>query len=282
MRDLLGELAGFLRTRRERLTPGDVGLPVLGRVRRTPGLRREEVADLAGVSVDYLTRLEQGRGLRPSAEVLAALGRALRLDLDERDYMFALAGQRSAAERRTPDPGPLARLVHDLAPLPALLIDHRFDLVAWNPQMARLMLDFDTLPDAQHNALLMCLTHPAFRDFYRDRERVLSEAIADLRAAWAAHPDDAELSALVDELSRNDEFERLWDRQDVRVNGRGRKPLLHPGVGPVTVDFEVLNPLHGTGHRLIVYRAADPASQSALDSLAEGAGPAHPLRAVNG
>lgn len=265
------ELAVFLRTRRERLNPGDVELPERGRPRRTPGLRREEVAELAGVSVDYVVRLEQGRGLRPSADVLDALARALRLSEDERGYLFDLAGHRSTGRRSDagPSAAPVARWVRDLSPLPAMLVDHRFDILAWNPEMAGLMLDFDLLPEEQRNTLWLCLVHPAFRDFYRDRERVVREGIAGLRAAWAAHPQDAVLAELVGKLTAaSAEFARLWALRDVRVNGRGQKPLQHPAAGPLTVDFEVLIPLQDPDQRLIIYRAADEASQAALDAIA--------------
>ncbi|MGH3784974.1 MAG: helix-turn-helix transcriptional regulator [Pseudonocardiaceae bacterium] len=267
--DVTQELAAFLRTRRERLDPSDFGLPERRRLRRTPGLRREEVAELAGVSVDYVVRLEQGRGLRPSPEVLDALARALRLDEDERAYLFDLAQQRPVRRRRpTTRTAPITRLVHDLSPLPAMLLNHRFDILAWNPEMAGLMLDFDTLPDEQRNGLWLCMLHPAFRDFYRDRERVIREGIADLRAAWAARPDDVALDELVSQLtSGSEEFARLWALRDVRVNGRGQKPLLHPRVGALTVDFEVLIPLQDPDHRLVIYRAADAASQAALDTI---------------
>jgi transcriptional regulator with XRE-family HTH domain len=269
--DATRELAAFLRTRRERLAPGDVALPERGRLRRTPGLRREEVAELAGISVDYVVRLEQGRGLRPSPDVLDALARALRLSEDERAYLFDLAGQRQESRRRTTGQaaGPVERLVRDLSPMPAMLLNHRFDILAWNPEMARLMLDFDTLPEEERNGLRLCMLHPAFRDFYRDRERVIRESIADLRAAWAAHPDDAPLAALVCELtSQSQEFARLWAQRDVKVNGRGQKPLSHPRLGPLTVDFEVLTPLQDPDQRLIIYRSANTASQTVLDAIA--------------
>lgn len=269
--DAIQELAVFLRTRRERLAPRDLGLPERQRLRRTPGLRREEVAELASVSVDYVIRLEQGRGLRPSAEVLDALAGALRLSDDERAYLFDLAGQRSAIRQQPKDSAAesLERLVRDLSPLPAMLLDHRFDILAWNREMAALMtLDFHELPDRQRNSFWLCMLHPALRDFYRDRERVIRESIADLRAAWAAHPDDTALADLVNELtSGSEEFARLWALRDVRVNGRGQKPLLHPEAGPLTVEFEVLAPLQDQDQRLIVYRAADAASQAALDRI---------------
>jgi transcriptional regulator with XRE-family HTH domain len=268
--DATHELAAFLRTRRERLTPADVGLPERRR-RRTPGLRREEVAELAAVSIDYVVRLEQGRGLRPSADVLEALARALRLSDDERRYLFDLAGQRLSRPRPTAGEASasLVRLVQDLSPLPCMLIDHRFDVLAWNPEITELMLDFGALPPEQRNALRVCILDPRLREFFRDREHSVREGIADLRAAWAAHPEDVALGALVDELlSTSDEFAGLWAHRDVKVNGRGCKPLRHPELGPLNVEYEVLSPLQDPDQRLVVYRAADPDSQAALDVIA--------------
>ncbi|WP_280271091.1 helix-turn-helix transcriptional regulator [Nocardia wallacei] len=269
--DATQELGAFLRARRERLDPRDVGLPAR-RSRRTPGLRREDVAELAGVSTDYIVRLEQGRGLRPSAEVLEALARALRLGGDERAYLFDLARQRQPDDGKpaTTAAPALQLLVTDLSPLPAMVVNHRYDILAWNREMSRLLLDFDTLPPSQRNSMWMCLLHPGMRDFFADRERTVREGIADLRAAWAAHPDDRVLADLIREFrSRSVEFELLWAKQDVRVNGRGQKTLVHPDVGPVTVAYEALMPLQDPDQRLIIYRAADEASQAALDRLAE-------------
>jgi transcriptional regulator with XRE-family HTH domain len=267
--DATQELAAFLRTRRERLTPEEVGLPERRRSRRTPGLRREEVAELASVSVDYVVRLEQGRGLRPSPEVLDALAEALRLTDDERLYLFDLAQQRPANRRRKADPaGPLAALVLDLSPLPAMLFNHRYDILAWNPEMAALLVDFDELPDEHRNSLWVCLMHPEMRDFYLDREQVVREGIADLRAAWAAHPEDTRLAERIEQLrAGSKEFDRLWAERDVLVKGRGQKRLRHPVVGRLTVRYEVLAPLQDPDQRLVIYRAADEDSQSALDSL---------------
>jgi transcriptional regulator with XRE-family HTH domain len=261
------ELGAFLRTRRERLTPGDVALPERRR-RRTPGLRREDVAELAGVSVDYIVRLEQARGLRPSPEVLEALAGALRLSADERSYLFDLARQRPT-DRPACVTGetaaPVARLVHDLSPLPAMLVDHRFDVLAWNPEMDRLMMGLAELPGRERNTMRLCLLDARFEGFYRDRERVIREGVADLRAAWAARPDDRPLAALVDELvSGSPEFARLWEERAVRVNGRGRKPLRHPEFGDLTVEFEVLIPVECPDLRLVLYRGADPASREVL------------------
>ncbi|WP_236792798.1 helix-turn-helix domain-containing protein [Amycolatopsis sp. GM8] len=268
--DVTQELAAFLRTRRERLDPRDFGLPSRRQARRTPGLRREEVAELAGVSVDYVVRLEQARGLRPSAEVLEALARALRLAPDERAYLFGLARQRppDADKLATTAAPALARLVADLSPLPVMLMNHRYDILAWNSEMARLLLDFGTLPPGQRNAMWLCLVHPEIREFYVDRERVVREGIAHLRAAWAAHPEDQALTDLIAECAAGDEeFARLWAARDVKVNGRGRKVLRHPAAGVLAVQFETLTPLQDPDQLLVIYRAADEESQAALDAL---------------
>lgn len=268
--DTTQELAAFLRSRRERLDPRDLGLPSRRQARRTPGLRREEVAELAGVSVDYVVRLEQGRGLHPSADVVEALARALRLTPVERAYLFDLARQRprGADQPATTAAPPLARLVAGLSPLPAMLMNHRFDILAWNREMARLLLDFDTLPPVRRNSMWLCLMHPETRALYVDRERVMREGIAHLRAAWAAHPEDRALTDLITEcIARDEEFARLWAERDIEVNGRGHKMMRHPDVGVLAVHFEVLAPLQDPDQRLVIFRAADDESQSALDRL---------------
>lgn len=275
--DRTQELAAFLRDRRERLTPDDLGLPQRRRARRTPGLRREEVAELAGVSTDYIVRLEQGRGLRPSADVLDALSQALRLNADERAYLFDLAQQRqpSAGKPSTVPAPALAMLVADLSPLPAMLLNHRYDILAWNPEMARLLMDFETLPPRHRNTMWLCLMEPSMREFYVERERVIREGIADLRAAWAAHPDDRALGELIAEfIAHSGEFEAAWASHDVRVQGRGAKPLRHPIVGRLVVNFEVLMPVQDPDQRIVIYRAADENSQAALDRLAADPAPA--------
>ncbi|MFH8602255.1 helix-turn-helix transcriptional regulator [Streptomyces flaveolus] len=268
--DVSQELAAFLRTRRERLDPRDFGLPSSRQSRRTPGLRREEVAQLAGISVDYIVRLEQARGLRPSADVVEALGRALRLAPDERAYLFGLAQQRprSADNLATTAAPSLARLVADLSPLPAMLMNHRYDILAWNDEMAKVLLDFGTLPPSQRNAMWLCLMHPETRELYVDREQVVRDGVAHLRAAWAAHPEDQALTDLITEcLGRDEEFARRWAERDVKVNGRGRKMMRYPDVGAITVQFETLAPLHNPDQLLVIYRAADEESQSAMDEL---------------
>ncbi|WP_306205139.1 helix-turn-helix transcriptional regulator [Actinoplanes sp. RD1] len=252
------ELAAFLRSRRERLDPRELGLPERRQSRRTPGLRREEVAELAGISIDYVVRLEQARGLRPSADVVEALARALRLAPDERTYLFDLAGQRPPAAGRaaTAAAPPLAGLVADLAPLPAMVLNHRYDILAWNDPMARLLLGFDTLPPRQRNAMRMCLLRPEMRDLYADRESVVREAIAYVRAAWAAHPGDEELAALVAEIRADASLARWWAEGDVKVTGRGRKEMRHPSAGAITVTYETLAPLQDRDQMLVICRVS--------------------------
>ncbi|WP_103354670.1 helix-turn-helix transcriptional regulator [Amycolatopsis sp. CA-128772] len=260
------ELAAFLRTRRERLDPRDFGLPPR---RRTPGLRREDVAELAGISVDYVVRLEQARGLRPSADVVEALAGALRLAPDERAYLFDLTRRRPRDTGRlvTTAAAPLTRLVDDLA-LPAMVLNHRYDILAWNTGMARLLVDPATLPPARRNSMWLCLMHPPVRDRYLDRERVVRDGVAHLRAAWAAHPDDRALTGLIAEFTAgNADFARCWAAGDVKVTGRGHKAMRHPEAGELTVQFETLRPLQDPDQLLVLHRAADEQSRTALARL---------------
>ncbi len=230
-----------------------------------------------------MVRLEQGRGLRPSAEVLEALARALRLSDDEHAYVFDLTRQWSSVRRQgAPGSSSLAKLVQAMSPMPAMLVNHRFDICAWNPELAVLMLDFAGVPPERRNTMWLCTIEPAFGDYYLDRERVIREGIADLRAAWAAHADDTELAELVGTLTaESEEFAVWWKRRDVMVNGNGVKRIRHPEVGPLTVEYDVLTPLGDPSQRLVTYRAPDAASQRALDQIAAIAAADQPLRAIS-
>lgn len=263
------ELSAFLRSRREALRPADVGLPARVGTSRTPGLRREEVAALAGVSVDYLIRLEQAREVRPSAQVLTALCRALKVSSDQIGYLFTLAGHREPERvMRNGAPAGLTQLVQAVSPLPAMIVNYRLDVLTWNEMMGALLLDLDRQPVRERNVLRMCFLDNRFDDFYGDREGVVRGAVADLRAAWADHAHDVELAGLIDELECGSaEFAQYWRSREVSVRGQGAKPMNHPLVGAVTVDFEVLSPLGDPDVRLIIYRAADAASQVGLDEL---------------
>lgn len=149
-----------------------------------------------------------------------------------------------------------------------MLMNHRYDILAWNGEMAKLLMDFDALPPSQRNSMWLCLMYPKMREFYVDRERVVRERIAHLRAAWAAHPEDQALTDLIAEFTVGDEqFARLWDERDVKVNGRGRKVMRHPDVGVIEVHFETLTPFQDSDQLLVIHRAVDDDSQSALDRL---------------
>ncbi len=149
-----------------------------------------------------------------------------------------------------------------------MLPDRRYDILAWHPEVARLLPDFEAVPPSRRNAMWLCLLHPAMRGFYADREQTLWDGISHLCAAWAAHPEDRDLSGLIAEFVTQDEnFARLWSEREVGVNGPGRKVLRHSVAGAITVDFEVLLPLQDPGLRLLVYRAADEESRAFLDRL---------------
>jgi transcriptional regulator with XRE-family HTH domain len=253
------DLGGFLRTRREKLTPADVGIGGTLR-RRTPGLRREEVAALAGVSADYYTRLEQARGPNPSAGVLGALGRALRLTDDELEHLHLLAGQSAPARvivSRHVRPG-LLYLLDRLGDTAALVISDTGDVLAWTPLAAALFVDFAALPVRDRNL---------FRRFFKgspdskripeaDRESAARAHVADLRATVGRRPADAELLALVAELCDGSElFARLWAEHDVAVRRIDRKRFLHPVVGELEVDCEILATA-AYDQRLVMHTAA--------------------------
>jgi len=271
--DAVRELATFLRTRRERLDPVRIGLPTRSH-RRTGGLRREEVAELAGLSVDYVTRLEQGRGVRPSPAVVEALATTLRLSDDERAHLFDLAGHRVPARRGAADYqpdtslAPVDRILEALSPTPAMLLNHRFDVVGWNPECAVLLVDFGALSPGERNIPRLGFLHPYFRDFFRERELVMRQWTAFLRVVVAARPDDAELAELVRELQKqSEEFRGHWARGEVGVYRSSRRKYLHPRFGPITVDTEVLIPMRLEDHRIIAHLAADAPTQAVLDAI---------------
>jgi transcriptional regulator with XRE-family HTH domain len=271
-----GELGEFLKTRRARVRPEDVGLQAYGR-RRVPGLRREELAQLAGVSVDYYVRLEQGRSGHPSEGVLDAIARALGLDDAERAHLADLSRpvrrRRSApVERVRPEVG---RLIDALHGLPAMVIGRRMDVLAWNRLAAALVVDWGALPRERRNTALHFFLDAGARELYGDWDEHARATVAWLRLAAGRHPDDAGLAELIGELSmKSDEFRRLWPRHDVREKTHGRKRFQHPIVGPLTLNYESL-PLPGDGDQTLVLYMADPGSKSetALRLLGSAAQP---------
>ncbi|WP_090946997.1 helix-turn-helix transcriptional regulator [Nonomuraea jiangxiensis] len=266
------ELAHFLRTRRARIQPEDAGLPTSER-RRAPGLRRAEVAMLAGISPDYYMRLEQGRDVRPSSSVLDALARALKFDDDERDHLYRLARAEPAPPIRAAPPpvnASVRRLLDVIDPVPAYVLNGRLDVLAWNTMATALMIDFDATPPAHRNLAWFTFCDPRARTYYVEWDTIACHAIAQLRTATGLTPDDQATKALISELAdRSEEFRTWWNRHDVKGPGIGRKEFDHPLVGRLTLDY-VCALLPGTiDHQLITYTApAGSPAQAALDRLA--------------
>ncbi|OLZ66604.1 transcriptional regulator [Streptomyces sp. IMTB 2501] len=258
------ELADFLRRGRARLTPSDVGLTP-GARRRTPGLRREEVAQLAGMSVDYYTRLEQSRGPRPSRQMLTALARALRLTDAAHDHLFHLAGE-EPPRRETASahvrPG-LLLILDRLYDTPAQLVNDCGEVLAQNAMAKALVGDMMSRPRHERNLVRRFFLDPAARSLFpeEDREPHGRSHVASLRAVTAARPDDPEPAELVAELrSASREFALLWDEHEVSVRDRATKRFQHPLVGLLELDCEVM--LSHEHHHLLVVHTARPGTES--------------------
>ncbi|MEQ0564243.1 helix-turn-helix domain-containing protein [Amycolatopsis sp. NEAU-NG30] len=233
----------FLRARRAELTPQVVGLPTETTARRVPGLRREEVARLAAISTDYYRRVEQGR-MTASGPVLAELARVLRLDVDQRSYLFELAGKPAGAPRATPSrtiSPQLRRLLDQLPEAPALVLGEGMDILAWNSLAAALITDFARIPEPERNYVRLIFTDPAMRTLYPDWTDVARKAVTNLHMDVARHPDDPRLTELVAELSQLDtDFRHWWHGQHVESKGQGTKRFHHPLVGDLTLDWDTL------------------------------------------
>ncbi|MEV0406514.1 helix-turn-helix transcriptional regulator [Actinoallomurus sp. NPDC050550] len=278
MKDLV-DLGKYLRSRRERLKPADVGLPGHASRRRVPGLRREELAQLAGVSSDYLTRLEQGRCRTASPAVLDALADALRLDDTERAHLFDLAARpASHAQRRAPRPEPqeirpaVRRLldVLDEAHCPAFVLGRRTDVLAGNRLAMALIVDFDALPGPERNQARFVFLDPYARDLYADWETVAADTTAMLRMDAGRHPDDPWLQGLVEELSaQSAPFRRHWVDQKVHERTDGTKGYHHPVVGDLTVTYQAMK-LPAVEEQTLYIYTSEPgsASEAALRLLA--------------
>ncbi|MFI0484780.1 helix-turn-helix transcriptional regulator [Actinomadura sp. 9N215] len=234
-------LGGFLRARRERIAPEHVGIRGGGR-RRVRGLRREELAQLAGISVDYYVRLEQGRARQPSREVLDALARALRLDAAERRHLVTLAGARSRPAPRARVSPVLRRILDDLVQSPAFVTNHRLDVVAWNALGAELIGGLSEPGRRDPNNARFLFLDPASRDVHPEWEDRAAEAVGQLRVSAGRYPGDAELAALVSDLSaRSAAFRRIWATGEVVMCAAGRKRLRHPVAGLLDLDYETLH-----------------------------------------
>ncbi|MGA5129876.1 helix-turn-helix domain-containing protein [Streptomyces olivoreticuli] len=269
-------LGGFLRARRGRVAPEHVGLAG-GRRRRVRGLRREELAQLAGISVDYYVRLEQGRATQPSPEVLDALAGALGLDAAERRHLATLADARRGPAPRARVSPLLQRVLDSMDRFPAFVTNHRLDVVAWNGLGAELTGGLDDPDRRDRNNARYLFLDPASREVFPEWEARAAESVGQLRVAAGRYPDDVELTALITQLSsRSAEFRRIWDSGEVVMCTAGRKRLRHPVAGLLTLDFETLHVPAAPGETgLIVHvfsAEEDSAEAAALTRLAETAG----------
>ncbi|MFJ6655244.1 helix-turn-helix domain-containing protein [Streptomyces sp. NPDC091377] len=267
--DRRAELSEFLRTRRARLKPGDVGLPDFGRHRRVPGLRREELAQLAGVSVAYYTRLEQGNGRNVSAEVLDSIARALRLSDAEHAHLTHLAKPKQHKKRAAARGGrqqvrpALRQLIDTFDGVPAYIVGRRSDILVWNRMAAALFGDWGELPERERNWARMAFLLPEYQELFVDWEQKAIDIVCQLRMDAGCYPDDQRLSALVGELSvKSEDFRRLWATHDVREKTYGVKRLRHPLVGELELQFESFRPA-GDGEQGLVTYHAEPGSRSA-------------------
>ncbi|MET7482563.1 helix-turn-helix transcriptional regulator [Streptomyces sp. NPDC005538] len=265
--DRRAELSEFLRTRRARLKPQDVGLPDFGRHRRVPGLRREELAQLAGVSVAYYTRLEQGNGRNVSAEVLDAIARALRLTDAESAHLTHLAKPKQHKKKQSAPTQhvrvALRQLIDTIDSVPAYVTGRRCDILVWNRMAAAVFGDWSELQPEERNWSRLVFLRPEYRDLFVDWDQKASDIVSYLRMDAGCHPDDPRLAALVGELSlKSEEFRRLWAIHDVKEKNHGVKRLRHPLVGDLTLHFEGFRLADDSEQSLITYHA-EPGSPSA-------------------
>ncbi|MFD5463704.1 helix-turn-helix transcriptional regulator [Kitasatospora sp. NPDC127059] len=284
------ELGAFLRARRAALDPGRAGLPDDGRLRRVSGLRREELAQLAHVSVDYVVRLEQGRTRRVSRPVLGALADALRLAPDERAHLFALADTTpdpTAVRPGRPEVDPqLRRLLATMHDVPAMVLNRRMDVLAWNRGAAALLTDFGALAAHERNLIRLTFLDEAYRALYADWRLAAQDCVAVLRMEAGRHPEDGELAAMIAELTARDaDFRTWWADHRVRGPHRLTKTYRHPLAGALTLDVQQFTVDTQPDQQLVAY-TADPDSPTGeglrflLQWAAAGAGtPAGPHRA---
>lgn len=266
------ELAAFLRTQRARLQPADVGLPPGRGRRRTPGLRREEVAQLAGVSLTWYTWLEQGRPIVASASVIDALARALRLDPDRHRHLRALAGLPVPRHLTAPESAAprLQRLVDSLEPNAAAAYDHHFDYLAWNGTYVRLRHDPADMPDHHRNLLWMMFADAKHRPRLLRWEPAARAVLGQFRAAAGRHPEDPRFSQLVTDLEEHSpEFRTWWKDYPVREFKPATISVDHPSTGPIAFNLYQLRPVEHPDLLVVVHVPAGPVDAEHLHRLIE-------------
>ncbi|GGK96434.1 helix-turn-helix domain-containing protein [Sphaerisporangium melleum] len=270
-------LGAFLRSRRAAVKPEDVGIVSYG-ARRVPGLRREELAQLAGVSATYYARLEQGHSANASTSVIDAIAQALDLNADERAHLHDLARPTPVKRRRAvrpavPRPG-TRRIIEAMSDVPAVVLGRRTEVLVWN-RLGHLLLaghcDFEAPSRTadRPNLTRMLFLDAHHRDLYANWDEEATRAVASLRLVAGRHPDDRELAELIGELSmRSPQFASLWSRHPVATCTSGTKHIRHPEVGELLLDFEVLHLPDDSGHRVLLYSAeAGGPSHTALAAL---------------
>jgi transcriptional regulator with XRE-family HTH domain len=280
------ELKEFLRSRRGRLHPDDVGLRSFPGRRRVTGLRREELAQLVGVSVDYYVRLEQGRTRNVSETVLSRVAEALRLDETERAHLFHLAKptkeRRRAESAQRVRPG-IVRLLESIDRTPAFVLGRRMDVLACNRLACALLEDFDALPPQERNLARHMFLHEGVRSLYATWESNARDTVAMLRMYAGRHPDDPKLSTLVGELSvKSEEFRQWWAAHDVRERTYGTKRLCHPIVGELTISYETFQLPADPDQTLCMYTVepGSPSEVALLRLVALASGKQHPTKIV--
>ncbi len=264
-----GELAAFLRSRRERITPEQVGLP-RGLRRRTPGLRREEVAHLSAVGVTWYTWLEQARDIHVSPQVLDAVARALQMDRAERGHLFALAGAADPVRGAecTGVPQAMRQMLDQLVPFPAVVQNSRFDILAYNSTYGRLLCDLDALPEEDRNCLWLAFTNADWRASLVDLDKTLCVMAAKFRASMAGHVAEPAWKALVARLeAASPEFREIWARQEVVRPVSQSKIFRHKDVGLLRLSSTGLwtGPNHGP--KMLTYTPDDEESRRRLEQL---------------
>ncbi|TKA09703.1 helix-turn-helix transcriptional regulator [Actinacidiphila oryziradicis] len=281
------ELGRFLRTRRAQLRPADVGLPMFDERRRVPGLRRDELAQLAGVSESYYTRLEQGLSLNASREVLDAIARAFRLDETERRHLHDLAGAvRKGGNDRIRRPAPeritetTKRLIDAFGDTPVIVLGRRSDVLGWNRTGHALFAGHldprsSEQPDRRPNTARLVFRDAHTRELYADWPKKARDVVGRLRLAVGRHPDDPVLAALIGELTvHSPEFTAMWSEHRVRAWDTANYRMRHPLVGPMDVTQQAMPVPDAQGQRIVaVTAAAGSASQAALTLLAQATAP---------